>query len=71
MLGSVFGKVENVKHPMVGRRTSKAQFHSFTTEDGIIEPVTVDEHFELIDAFLDGWNAIIFFPNVNDCAKYS
>jgi len=57
-------------HPLV-QRTSKAQFHSFIDENGIRPPETVDEHFELINAFLEGWNAIIFFPNINDCSKYS
>ena len=45
--------------------------HSFINEEGIKEPETVDEHYELINAFLEGWNAIIFFPNIMDCSKYS
>jgi len=62
--------VNSVSHPLVLGR-NRAKFHSFTNEDGIKEPETVDEHYELINALLEGWNAINFFPNINDCSKYS
>ena len=57
------------QHPVVSRR-NKAFEHSFINEYGIQDPVTVNEHFELINALLDGWNADMFFPNIKDCSKY-
>ena len=62
--------VNSISHPLVLGR-NRAKFHSFTNEDGIKEPETVDEHYELINAFLEGWEAAIFFPNVQDCSTNS
>lgn len=32
------------------------------------EPETIDEHFMLVYAYLDGWNGVQFFPNLDQCA---
>ena len=66
--------VKSKSKPIVLARTSKSYWQDkgytfYTNEDN--EPETVDEYYELINAFLEGWEAAMFFPNVQDCSSNS
>ena len=37
----------------------------------MVEPETIDDLFILINGFLQGFNAVQFFPNAPECSKYS
>jgi len=51
------------KDSVYASKAERARGHAFPEEGGLQEPETIDDHFNLIDAFLDGMNSEMFLPN--------